>query len=136
MSRKFAKALSEKTGVSIKWLLAESADGTEIPSVDGRPLQHDDVIGRVDGEIERNLRQAEHYVRDESSASTNSLGLHDNPTPSIHRRMAAVTGKLVEEELFKRLSSGDMRLMDKINRLLMEDCAAEKPDGDVHADDA
>lgn len=57
MSAKFARTLSDKTGVSKAWLLEKSVSGTEVPAVDGSPLRYETVIARLKGESAQKPQQ-------------------------------------------------------------------------------
>ena len=116
-SRKFAKELSSMTGVSKDWLLLPDVDSQEVPSERGVPLQHNEVVARIQHQIHSNLDDVaavaqDARVRAESGETALSAG------GNIQRQMAANMASLVEVALCESLTRGDTRLMEEITRLL------------------
>ena len=101
MSQKFAKALSERTGVSKSWLLLPDVEGENVPSAAGGPLNHIEVLNRITGKLHLD----------------SSIGIGKSHI-NFSRIMAANMSKVVEEALQLSLDRGDTRLMEEITRLL------------------
>ena len=122
MSAKLARRISAMTGVSKKWLMADEAEGNEVPAVDGSPLRHEAVIARINEQIDRNVRIAGHGHDLEAKMSGRSLA--NRPTTVMNRQnrqMAALAAKLMEKVLFESLERGEARLMDEMMKLLDRD---------------
>lgn len=91
MSRKLAKLLSAITGASVEWLMLDDVDGKEIPSTEGGPLKHSDVLTRIHKEISMNLAKVHPKL---------------DPADSTYRQLAQAVAKLVEDEIFACLNNG------------------------------
>ena len=128
MSPKFARAISNRTGVAFDWLMKTTVDPSDISAADGGQLQYEMVIARIKGEIERNLNQAERDLAAVTKLDSASAAVTSDPVVSLKRRMAAAMAKLVEDAIFESLSRGETLLMDEITRILTRDFPAEKPE--------
>ncbi len=117
VSRKFAKALSEATGVSRDWLMLSEISSEEVPSERGGMLRHEDVVGRIKRMIQGNLEDAATHLR-VSSASHRPKSPENIESGTIQQQMATTMAKLVENALRESLGRGDTRLMEEITRLL------------------
>jgi hypothetical protein len=124
MSAKLARRISAMTGVSKKWLMADEAEGNEVPAVDGSPLRHEAVIARINEQIDRNVRIAGHGHGHDLEAKMSGRSLANRPTTVMNRQnrqMAALAAKLMEKVLFESLERGESRLMDEMMKLLDRD---------------
>lgn len=90
MSPKLARVIKAKTGVSEDWLMKAEVTVDEIPSAEGTPLKHVELLARIHREISANL-----FAVDPGS----------NAADTIHRKMARALATLVEDEIYKSLTS-------------------------------
>ncbi len=116
VSRKFAKALSEATGVSKDWLLLPEVTSEEVPSDHGGLLRQEDVVSRIKRKIQINLADAANMGTPIGSADSKSPEHTD--TGTIQEQMVNTMAKLVQSALLESLNRGDTRLMEEITRLL------------------
>ena len=129
VSRKFAKALSEITGVSRDWLLLADVDSEDVPSERGGLLRHEEVVSRVKRQIQSNLEDAEGYlVSGRMGEGAGSTAQTEGGT--IQQQMAATIAKLVESALRESLDRGDTRLMVEITRLLARQHGGDESRGE------
>lgn len=118
LSLKFARAISDKTGVSREWLMEESVSGAEVPALDGSPLRYETVIARLKGGFDQDPQPSklDPPMASEITAES-SARVIDSPMDN-KLKMAAAFGDYVKWMLIERASRGETGLIADIGKLL------------------
>ncbi|RYD85763.1 MAG: XRE family transcriptional regulator [Verrucomicrobiaceae bacterium] len=118
ITERLAEQVVEATGVSLAWLTVKQNPTQPIPAAGGGILTHQVILGRIEEETERNLREASSDLLNASKSLFDPGGALSDASFLIRKRMASTMAKVVEEALLESLSRGDTYLMEEITRLL------------------